>query len=92
VTRVLRSQPRDRWLTRPAWGLLALLVLQITLGAFTIWSGRAVLPTTAHVATGAAVLATSLLLTIRLYAAIASLARSETARLRESRPNNGARA
>jgi cytochrome c oxidase assembly protein subunit 15 len=107
AARVLRSAPRDPWLMRPAWGLLALLVLQITLGAMTIRSRRAVLPTTAHVATGATVLATSLLLTIRLYAAGASLARSETARLRElrpslagrgggrvceARPNNGARA
>ena len=87
TVRVLRSTPRDPWLTQPAWGLLALLVLQITLGALTIWSRRAVLPTTAHVATGAAVLATSLLLTIRLYASSTSLARSETARLRESRPS-----
>jgi cytochrome c oxidase assembly protein subunit 15 len=95
AARVLRSHPQDLWLTRPVWGLLGLLVLQITLGALTIWSRRAVLPTTAHVATGAAVLATSLLLTIRLYAAGASLARSETARLRESRPSiagHGARA
>jgi cytochrome c oxidase assembly protein subunit 15 len=85
--RVLRSHPHDSWLHRPAVGLIALLILQITLGAFTIWSGRAVLPTTAHVATGAAVLATSLLLTIRLYAANASLERAEPARLRGSTPS-----
>jgi heme a synthase len=47
--------------------MLALLALQITLGAFTIWSGRAVLPTTAHVATGAALLGASLALTIRAF-------------------------
>jgi heme A synthase len=44
------------------------LMLQVTLGALTIWSGRAVIPTTAHVALGAAVLATSLTLAIRAYA------------------------
>jgi heme a synthase len=68
VTRIF-SRYRDRSeLLRPALLLLALLVTQISLGAMTIWSGRAVLPTTAHVAIGAAVLATSLALTIRIRA------------------------
>ena len=68
VARVLRFHSRESELRRPALGLLALLIVQVTLGALTIWSGRAVLPTTAHVAVGAAVLATSLALTIRTYA------------------------
>jgi cytochrome c oxidase assembly protein subunit 15 len=55
------------YLIRPLIGLLVLLLLQITLGALTIWSGRAVLPTTAHVACGAAVLATSFLITLRVF-------------------------
>jgi heme a synthase len=55
-------------LRRPACGLLALLVLQIGLGALTVWSGRAVLPTTAHVAIGAALLATCVTLTLRVHA------------------------
>lgn len=54
-------------LRRPAIGMLALLVLQIGLGAATILSTRAVLPTTAHVAVGAALLATTLGLTLRAY-------------------------
>ena len=54
-------------LRRPALGLFLLLTTQICLGAITIWSGRAVLPTTAHVAIGAAVLVTSLTLTLRAY-------------------------
>jgi heme A synthase len=41
--------------------------MQICLGALTIWSGRSVLPTTSHVAIGAAVLASSLALTLRAY-------------------------
>jgi heme A synthase len=41
--------------------------VQICLGAITIWSGRSVIPTTSHVAVGAAVLATSLALTLRAY-------------------------
>ena len=65
--RVIRSYRTQRPLLNAAILLLALLVLQITLGALTIWSGRAVLPTTAHVAVGAAVLSTSLALTIRAY-------------------------
>jgi len=82
--RVLGSSPNEAWIRKPALGLIALLLMQLTLGAFTIWSGRAVLPTTAHVATGAAVLAASLLLTIRLYATSASLEQAEPARLRGS--------
>jgi cytochrome c oxidase assembly protein subunit 15 len=67
VARVVRfygDQPRLR---RPALGLAILLALQISLGAFTIWSGRSVLLTTAHVALGAGVLATSLALTLRSF-------------------------
>jgi cytochrome c oxidase assembly protein subunit 15 len=67
--RVMRFYRDKPLFTRPAIGLLVLLVIQVTLGATTIWSGRAVLPTTAHVAVGAAVLATSLVLTIRAFAA-----------------------
>lgn len=52
-------------LRRPAIGLIILLMLQITLGALTISSGRAVIPTTAHVAIGAALLATCVTLALR---------------------------
>ena len=45
---------------------VALVGLQITLGALTIWSARAVLPTTTHLVVGAALLATCLVLTLRL--------------------------
>jgi cytochrome c oxidase assembly protein subunit 15 len=62
---VLRARPRRPELRRPAWLLLALVLVQVTLGAVTIWSWRAVLPTTAHVAVGAMILATSLVLSMR---------------------------
>lgn len=64
VARVIfhREEPALR---RPAIGLITLLLLQITLGALTIWSGRAVIPTTAHVAVGAALLATCVTLALR---------------------------
>jgi cytochrome c oxidase assembly protein subunit 15 len=74
---------RDRpALTHPALLLLALLLMQVALGAMTIWSGRAVLPTTAHVAIGAAVLATSLALTIRIRALRGLASVAEAARVR----------
>ena len=67
VARVLRTHREVVALRRPALGLFLLLVVQICLGAITIWSGRSVIPTTSHVAVGAAVLATSLTLTLRAY-------------------------
>ncbi len=85
VLRVFRDPGDEPQLRRPAAALFILVALQITLGALTIWSGRAVIPTTAHVATGAAVLATSLTLAIRAYALEASTTRPEPARLREFR-------
>jgi cytochrome c oxidase assembly protein subunit 15 len=82
VARVFTSY-RDRpALTHPALLLLALLLTQISLGAMTIWSGRAVLPTTAHVAIGAAVLATSLALTIRIRALGGLASVTEAAKVR----------
>src|SRR5690349_5415760 len=54
--RVMCAHREEPQLRRPAEALLILLALQVSLGAITIWSLRAVLPTTAHVAIGAAVL------------------------------------
>jgi cytochrome c oxidase assembly protein subunit 15 len=64
VAGLLRSG-RDPWLRRPALLAAGLVVLQVTLGALTIWSRRAVLPTTLHLTVGAALLATCLVLTLR---------------------------
>ncbi len=72
VARVIRTHREVAALRRPALGLFILLVLQICLGALTIWSGRNVLLTTSHVAIGAAVLATSLALTLRAYRVLGS--------------------
>ena len=55
----------DPWVRRPALLAAGLVVLQVSLGALTIWSRRAVLPTTTHVVVGAALLATCLALTLR---------------------------
>ncbi len=54
-------------LVRPTIVLLLALIIQITLAALTIWSQKAVLPTTAHVATGAFILGASLFLTFRAF-------------------------
>jgi heme a synthase len=60
VARIVRSERGEPRLIRPALLLLGLLVAQITLGAFTIWTAKAVEPTTAHVATGALMLVVTL--------------------------------
>ncbi len=65
VARVLSAFGTEVQLRRPALALFALLMLQLTLGALTIWTQRAVTPMTAHVAVGAAVLATSVILALR---------------------------
>ena len=49
----------------PATVLVLLLAFQIYLGAAIIWTRRAVVPTTAHVLSGALVLATTLVLALR---------------------------
>jgi cytochrome c oxidase assembly protein subunit 15 len=67
AVRILRRHGDERALRRPALLAAALLALQLLLGAFTIWSRRAVLPTTAHLVVGAGLLATCLVLA--LYAA-----------------------
>jgi cytochrome c oxidase assembly protein subunit 15 len=65
VLRVLARHRRDAWLLRPTMALSGLLLVQLFLGALTIWTQRGVLVTTAHVAGGAGVLAASLTLTLR---------------------------
>jgi cytochrome c oxidase assembly protein subunit 15 len=53
-------------LSRPALGLLALVAVQVTLGIYVIWTGRQPMLTTLHVVNGAALLATTVLLAVRL--------------------------
>jgi heme a synthase len=94
VARALGRYGDEPALRRPALGLLMLLVIQIGLGAATILSRRAVIPTTSHVAVGAAVLATCLALTLRawhLERAASAAVISESARAYPSRLDAGAR-
>ena len=67
IVQVMRGHRADDRFKRPAIWLAGLLFFQIFLGALTIWTKRAVTPTTAHVVVGAAVLAASLILTLRAY-------------------------
>ena len=64
VARILRRREVPG-LVVPACLALALLGAQLALGALTVWTVKAVVPTTAHVAGGAALLATCLVLTFR---------------------------
>ncbi|MDE2890339.1 MAG: COX15/CtaA family protein [Gemmatimonadota bacterium] len=65
--RVLRTHGSRPDLTRPSVVLLALLFVQLALGALVIWTGKAVAITTLHVVVGAMALATSLVLTLRVW-------------------------
>jgi cytochrome c oxidase assembly protein subunit 15 len=69
-SRIARTYSDHRVLFRPALTMLSLLVVQLALGAITIWTAKSVIPTTAHVATGALVLGTSVLLTLRSFAMV----------------------
>ena len=58
---------KRRELVRPAFLLLMFLSMQVTLGAFVIWSGKDPVINTAHVVNGALVLGTSLVMTLRSF-------------------------
>jgi len=64
-TRAWSVRRSTRAFAGPAGLLLALTLLQITLGATAVLSKLAVAPATAHVTTGAVLLATSLVLALR---------------------------
>ena len=61
-------------LRAPALAALALVLVQIGLGGLTVWSAKAVVPTTLHVLNGALILATSLVLALRSFRALGRVA------------------
>ena len=69
-SRISRSYSDHRLLFRPALAMMVLVAIQLMLGAITVWTAKAVTPTTVHVLTGALVLGTSFLLTLRAYAMV----------------------
>ena len=58
---------RRNELVRPAWLLILVVATQVTLGALVVLTGKQPIINTLHVATGALVLATSLVITLRAY-------------------------
>jgi cytochrome c oxidase assembly protein subunit 15 len=73
VWRVWTRHHDARELTRNAGLLLALVAMQVTLGASTVLSGRDVWINSLHVVCGALVLATSLVLTLRSWRGVAGV-------------------
>ena len=68
IGHVLYHRPRGE-LRRPSLLLAALVAIQVTLGALTVLSGKHYIINSLHVVTGALVLGTSLVLTLRAYRA-----------------------
>ena len=64
ATRILRTAGGRRSLWIPASAMGLLVGLQVTLGALVVLTGKAVVPNTAHVATGAILLAMSVVLSL----------------------------
>ena len=64
---VIRSYKDQKPLLRLSWLLFVLVFVQITLGAYTVWTKTAVVFATSHVIVGATLLASSLVLTLRSY-------------------------
>jgi cytochrome c oxidase assembly protein subunit 15 len=67
VVRVWKTHPNRPELTRPATLLLALVTVQIALGASVVLTGLHPVVNTAHVVNGACVLGTALVLTLRSF-------------------------
>ena len=64
---ILERHPKRLDLALPATAMGVLVLTQIALGAYVVWSEKSVAITSAHVAVGATILATSLLLTLRTW-------------------------
>lgn len=64
---ILRYHRNEPLLARPAWFAAGLVLLQVALGAFTIWTHRGTVPTSLHVMNGALVLVTTLMLTMWIF-------------------------
>ncbi len=67
--RVRTRHADDAWLGRPAALLVLLTLVQVTLGAFVVWTARDIYVNSLHVMTGALVLAAALVVTLRAHRA-----------------------
>ena len=84
ASHVLSHHRGRRELVRPAILLLLFVAVQVTLGAFVVWSGKDPVINSLHVVNGAAVLGTSLVLTLRSWRAAVE---AQTVGVRVARPN-----
>jgi heme A synthase len=66
VTHILSTYKESK-MREPALLLMAFLVVQILLGALTVWTGKGVETATAHVATGALLLGLSVVIAVRSF-------------------------
>lgn len=64
LIRVLGLSDRPKSMLIPALSMIVIVLVQATLGALVVLTGKAVLPNTLHVGTGALLLAASLVLTL----------------------------
>jgi len=80
IRMVARARGR-RELMRPSMLLLVLLCVQVTLGAFVVWSGKHFVINSVHVATGASILGTCVVLTLRAHRSRFGLAAAAQARV-----------
>jgi cytochrome c oxidase assembly protein subunit 15 len=67
VRHVFVNFTTERAMREPALVLFVLVVMQVLLGALTVWTGKNIETATAHVATGALLLGTSVVLSLRSY-------------------------
>jgi len=73
AARIMKYYRAEKKLFRPAWLLICALLAQLALGAFTVWTQKGVIITTAHVVTGALILGTSLVLALRAHRMLAGV-------------------
>jgi cytochrome c oxidase assembly protein subunit 15 len=85
LVRVERRHGDVPALRRPIRLAAALVVLQILLGALTIWTARAVVPTTMHLVVGAAILGSCLVLALRAHRLLGRVGRVPAARTEPAR-------
>ncbi len=64
---ILRAYRDDRRLREPALIMMMMLIVQVLLGALTVWTGKGVQVATAHVAAGALLFGSTVYLAVRSY-------------------------
>ena len=84
---IFRNHSKDRTLFIAGLMVVFLLGIQIMLGAITIWSQKAVTPTTLHVSCGAAILGTMVFIMIRSRHLFGAATRAVTSNTMDMQPS-----